>query len=172
MNRLSRRARKEARQANANNQPAINVDTRGGQTLERQEFRAAWFQGPLPPPAVLAEYNSVLPGAADRIIGMAERQSSHRQDLERNVVNGNIRAEGVGQRNAFILGVITILGGIGLIALDKSSEGLVAIVVAFTALAGVFIVGRYKQSQERKQKREEVERAAKEPLLPFDRAQA
>ena len=40
------------------------------------------------------------------------------------VVLGNVRAQNHGQVMAFILGLITILGGIGLIAFDKDVEGL------------------------------------------------
>ena len=32
------------------------------------------YHGPLPPPTYLDAYNKVLPGAADRIIAMAEKQ--------------------------------------------------------------------------------------------------
>jgi uncharacterized membrane protein len=99
---------------------------------------------------------------------MAERQSSHRQDLERTVVNGNVQGERIGQRNALILGMTAILGGIGLIAFGRSAEGLASIIAAFAALASVFIYGRHQQNQERKRKREELDRAAREPRLPFD----
>jgi uncharacterized membrane protein len=150
VSRLSRRERKHALQRS-------QLET---------EFSA--FQGPLPPPAVLAEYDRALPGAADRIIGMAERQSAHRQELEATVVRGNVRAETRGQVFAFILGMTAIVGGIGLIAVDRSAEGLGAIIVAFTGLAAVFIYGRYQQNKERERKRQKLEAARQQPLLPVD----
>ncbi len=70
---------------------------------------------------------------------------------------------------AFLLGVIAIVGGVGLIAFDKSAQGLVAIISAFTALAGTFIYGRWQQQREREQKRKEAREAAEAPKLPFDR---
>ena len=33
------------------------------------------FAGPLPPPATLAAYNAIVPGAAERILKMAEAQA-------------------------------------------------------------------------------------------------
>ena len=45
--------------------------------------------GPLPPPSDLQEYDNVVPGAAERIIRMAENQSEHRRELERKVVFGD-----------------------------------------------------------------------------------
>jgi uncharacterized membrane protein len=40
--------------------------------------------GPLPPPEDLAHYDAVCPGAAERIISMAEGNQSHRQQMERD----------------------------------------------------------------------------------------
>ena len=53
----------------------------------------AVFRGPVPPPEVLAGYEATLPGAADRILAMAERQSRHRQELETTVVAGESKAD-------------------------------------------------------------------------------
>ena len=52
---------------------------RGAIKLQKVEF-----QGPLPPPAVLAQYENIHSGFADRIISMAETQAAHRQSLERD----------------------------------------------------------------------------------------
>ncbi len=35
------------------------------------------FSGPLPPPEVFAKYEQILSGSADRILKMAENQSTH-----------------------------------------------------------------------------------------------
>ena len=99
---------------------------------------------------------------------MAESQMRHRQSLESAVVLGNVRAQNHGQVMAFILGLITILGGIGLIAFDKDVEGLAAIITAFVGLGGLFIYGRIEQSRERQRKRDEVRQAAENPRLPFE----
>ena len=40
------------------------------------------FSGPHPPPEILREYEAVLPGSADRIFTMAEKQQDHRIRLE------------------------------------------------------------------------------------------
>ena len=110
----------------------------------------------------------MVPNGADRIVTMAESQMQHRQSLESAVVNGNVVAQRRGQSMGFILGLITILGGIGLIAFDKDAQGLAAIITAFVGLAGVFVYGRIEQRRERAQKREELSNAAENPRLPFD----
>jgi len=99
---------------------------------------------------------------------MAESQMRHRQALESAVVNGNVEAQRRGQAMGFILGLVAILGGIGLIAFDKDAQGLSAIITAFVALAGVFVYGRFEQRRERERKREELRQAAENPRLPFE----
>ncbi len=51
------------------------------------EFTA--LSGPLPPPEMLAQYEEILPGAAERILSMAERQAEHRQKMERDESNAD-----------------------------------------------------------------------------------
>jgi len=98
---------------------------------------------------------------------MAESQAAHRQSLESTVVTGNVAAQTRGQWMGFILGLIAIGGGIGLIAYDKDTQGLTAIIGAFVSLAGVFVYGRIEQRREREQKRRELREASEQPTLPF-----
>ena len=126
------------------------------------------FQGPLPPPEVLARYSNLIPNGAERIMAMAESQLQHRQSLESVVVKGNVRAETRGQVFAFALGLVAIAGGIWLIASGNSALGLASIITAFTALASVFVYGRIEQRRERERKRREAKEAERQPRLPYD----
>ena len=147
----------------------IDLDTRQPQPPARRVSTSiSAFQGPLPPPEILEQYNRIVPNGAERIVSMAESQMRHRQTLESAVVNGNITAQSRGQTMGFILGLVAILGGIGLIAFNKNAEGLAAIITAFASLAGVFVYGRIEQRIERQQKRRELAQAAENPRLPFD----
>lgn len=40
------------------------------------------YSGPIPPPESLEKYNDIVPGAAERIIGMAEKEQVHRHTIE------------------------------------------------------------------------------------------
>lgn len=42
------------------------------------------FSGPLPPPQILGQYDEVLPGAAERILRMAEKQQDHRIGVDQS----------------------------------------------------------------------------------------
>lgn len=55
----------------------VSVREMGG--LARREF----FSGPLPPPALLADYDAVLPGLARTIIAEWQAETRHRRRSER-----------------------------------------------------------------------------------------
>jgi len=111
------------------------------------------YSAPLPPPEHLAQYNQVLPGLAERIIAMVEKQSAHRQDIEARVVRSNVRNATIGQYLAFVLGAGTIGGSIWLVSIGRSLEGLGGIVTAIGALLGAFVYGKRSQRAELDQKR-------------------
>jgi uncharacterized membrane protein len=109
--------------------------------------------GPLPSPEQLAQYNQVLPGLAERIVAMAEKQSGHRQDIEGRVVRSNIRNATIGQFLAFVLGAGTIGGSIWLVSIGRSLEGVSGVVMAIGSLLWAFVSGKRSQRAELDQKR-------------------
>lgn len=46
------------------------------------EIRHVGFSGPLPPPEILAEYEKVIPGFAERLLSMTEENAKHRRATE------------------------------------------------------------------------------------------
>lgn len=106
------------------------------------------FSGPLPPPEALEKYNQALPGAAERILAMAEKQQDHRQELEQKVVFSNAAAQKQGLYLGFVVAMTAILGGVWLISIGKEATGLVSIITAITSLVGVFVYGKNQQKKE------------------------
>jgi len=94
------------------------------------------FTGPLPHPSILEKYEQTLPGAADRIIKMAENQSSHRQAIEKKVIDANVFNEKLGMVLAFIITAVIVVGSIFLIYSNRQIAG-------FISLVGVFILHFY-----------------------------
>lgn len=121
-------------------------------TVAKEEFQASSFRGPIPPPWILKGYEEVFPGCAERIVAMAEKQSSHRQMLEQERLIANNQTEHRGQIFAFIIALTAILGGIYLISIGMNASGLTAIIAALVSLVGAFMYGKYTQAQERRQK--------------------
>jgi len=85
---------------------------------------------------------------------MARSQATHRRDLEKVVILSKIGNERLGQIFAFILAAGSIGGGVLLAWNGKQTAGVSAIVGALASLLTVFLVGRRKQSQDLRDKRE------------------
>ncbi|MGA3370944.1 MAG: DUF2335 domain-containing protein [Terracidiphilus sp.] len=108
----------------------------------------------MPHPALLARYNEAIPNGAERVMAMAERQSAHRESLESQVVGGNVTSQARGALYAFIICLVTIIGGFVLIGMGKSVIGVSAIIGSLATLAGVFIISKREQRKERVQKQD------------------
>jgi len=67
------------------------------------------FSGPLPPPQILQRYDEILPGAAERILAMAERQGRHRQDLESRSLESQARDLQAARREARLGQIFALL---------------------------------------------------------------
>lgn len=72
--------------------------------------------GPLPPAREFANYDRALPGAAERILSMAEKEQGHRHGIEKDVVSREIGFKTSGQLYAF-LGLLVMLGSVLAMAL-------------------------------------------------------
>lgn len=110
------------------------------------------FAGPMPPPDILQKYNEIVPDAAERILTMAEKQSEHRQYLEKKVIDGRNRDSLLG----IIAGTIVCLGAMAVSALLATSghETTAAILVGTTlvSLVSTFIYGTRSSRAEREKK--------------------
>src|SRR5712692_2728190 len=68
----------------------------------------AEFSGPIPPPSLLKGYEDIVPGAAERILSMAEADASHQREIEFAALN----AEVYGLRRGQVSGVIVVLAAL------------------------------------------------------------
>ena len=96
---------------------------------------AEQFDGPIPHPTILKEYNEAVPDAAERILAMAERDQAHAHEVDNRFNRHEIRKETLGMSMGFFLAILAIAAGTWLIAHDKSLEGF----GIFLAAAGVMI---------------------------------
>ena len=102
------------------------------------------FSGPLPHPQTLRQYDEVLPGAAERILRMAEKQQDHRIGIDQS----GVRRANWGLGAGFSLSVL----GLGLTALlvmhGHDIAGSVLGSGTFLSLVGTFVYGSKVRSQE------------------------
>ena len=79
---------------------------------------------------------------------MDERQSEHRQQLEKTVVNGESRMSLLGLVAGFVLSTMVIGGGIYLIASGHDIAGAALIGINLVGLAAVFVYGSSNRRHE------------------------
>ena len=126
-------------------------------------LQASW-DGPLPPPSILQQYDSVLPGAANRILEMAENWQRHQEQYEtteqeqegyalattRMVVMGNSKRSYLGMIFGFIIAITGLVGGIILSATGNWTPGLTISLSSLAILTGVFVYGTQSRNAERR----------------------
>jgi uncharacterized membrane protein len=98
------------------------------------------FSGPLPPPAVLKQYDDVAPGAAERIIKKFESQTAHRIKLETMVVLSGFIKEVGGLVCGFVIAMTAIIGGIYTVLQGHPFLGGSLSFAGLAALVGAFLV--------------------------------
>lgn len=130
---------------------------------------SSFSAGPLPVSSEFAGYEQTLPGAAERILAMAEKEQSHRheielkavdlhsreQEIESSRVNMSINAgkaevklTGRGQASFLILLLVLILSCLTCVILDKKTFAY----LFFAVFIGVYlyssgIIGKDKKSE-------------------------
>lgn len=115
------------------------------------------FTGPIPPPQILEGYERVCPGAASRIIEMAEQQGSNRRLIEQSLAASSqdemrleFKEARMGQLCAVIVALAFIVAGVLVAtqghpwpgaALGGGGVGLQALVATFVRGRGAITAG-------------------------------
>lgn len=107
------------------------------------------YGGPLPHPSILKGYEEVLPGAAERIIHMAESQSEHRQYLEKTVIKGDSLRSYLGLGAGLIIALCWLGGSVFLIYKGHDFAGASLGAIDIFALVSVFVTGTLTRRRER-----------------------
>ena len=110
------------------------------------------FSGPLPPPEILRKFDEVVPGAAERIIKMAEDQSIHRKELEKKVIDSDIARSKWGQILGFVIAIAGLAVSAIIVVYGSAIAGGIIGVGTLASLVGVFMYGSKTRSEERKVK--------------------
>jgi len=128
------------------NQLEESLHSKPAAIMHHMEVEAV-FSGPLPPPSTLAAYDRVHPGAANRIIEMAEQRASHRESMERLIADSSTKNERIGMWFAFMLtGALMGIGGL-LVAKGKDTVGYLAVFLPVIFHAGNYIYIKHTERQ-------------------------
>jgi Predicted membrane protein len=109
------------------------------------------YSGPIPSPEVLAAYEAISPGAAQKIIEMAQNQSTHRIKLEEIVVVSREKQSQRGQYFAFILTLALIACAVYALYIGAYKIASIIISITVIAVATLFITGKASQTKQPKQ---------------------
>ena len=85
-----------------------------------------YYSGPLPHPDIMKGYDELVPGAAERILSMTEKEQSHRHELETRMVESEIKDGKRGMVFAFILSFSAIIAAIVIAIVSPSAYGVFA----------------------------------------------
>ena len=100
------------------------------------------YQGPLPHPDLLVKYEEIIPGSAERILSMAEKEQKHRHQLENEVIKKEIAQKGRGLNFGFTLALLIIVVGAYLLIIDKSLQGFSLILGSIAMIIAPFFFNK------------------------------
>ncbi len=101
------------------------------------------YMGLLPPPSSLQGYEAVLPGAAERILALAERQLRHRQDFDSGRLRISARIATAAHRErmwGIVLGFVLSAGALGGAIVAGGWIGAMLGAGGLAGLAGAFLI--------------------------------
>lgn len=132
--------------------PTPEPQPRKPQTLAR--ITSVQFSGPLPPPALLKQYEEICPGYAERLITAFEAESAHRREMERKVLEAHVSRDNkqfaearCGQICALIITLAAIGAGVYTALAGYEIAGSVIGVGGISGIVATFIVGRSRQGR-------------------------
>ena len=131
------------------NKPTKNIQHKPSlppQSQVRTAVQQTSFSGPIPHPEIMQGYNAIIPGAAERILTMAEDDAKHQRAIEMAALNAAKSEVRLGQWLGFIIGIAAL--GTSLTAIFLGAEVVAGIIGGTTVvgLVSAFIFGRIKQS--------------------------
>lgn len=109
---------------------------------------AAQFSGPLPPPTILQQYDETVPGAAERIIAMAEGESEHQKYMEKTAMHLKSRENRLGQYFAMATVILAFSTSIACAYMGATTAAAIIGGATVVGLVAVFITGREKSDKE------------------------
>jgi len=101
---------------------------------------------------LLAKYDSVIQNGANRILVMAEKQSAHRQYIEKWVIVGGTILSYFGVACAAVIAMGTLYFGSQLISGGHTIPGSILSGSGLVGLVTAFIYGTRSRREERRQK--------------------
>jgi len=104
------------------------------------------YQGPIPDPETLRKYDQIVPGAAERIIHMAEQEGEHRRRMEQLALEAEKTERKTGQMLGFAIAVGCLVAFSWAVYLGAYWPAAVIAAGGMGMLVTAFVVGRSERS--------------------------
>jgi uncharacterized membrane protein len=99
------RASKRAR----NNPLASPKNAEGASDTNVTKVEHASWAGPLPPPAILEQFNQIVENGAERIFSQWELETAHPRAYEASALRGSMWLDGIGRVTAFTFAMAALV---------------------------------------------------------------
>lgn len=107
------------------------------------------FHGPIPHPEHLARYDAIVPGAAERILCMAEDDAAHQQHMERAALEAAARHVARGQHYGLGIGLAGLIASVVMALFGHEWSASIIGGSTVVGLVAAFVVGRIPQGNSR-----------------------
>ena len=138
--------------------PTTSTPSVISETTSYQEY-SLHYGGPIPPASEMARYEKIIPGAAERILTMAESQAKHRQNMEFTVVKRSVQDQRLGIICAFAITVSALIVAVLCVRWGHEIVGAIIGTSGLGSIITAFIYGTRSNRAEREQKSEHLRQA-------------
>lgn len=111
------------------------------EVTHHSEF-SEFYAGPLPHPGFLGAYEDILPGSADRILAMVEKQADHRMAVEKQWIESEDQIRKQGSKFGLVVALTGMLGSICLGVVGNTGASVVMSGGTLVGLVTVFVTGK------------------------------
>lgn len=115
-------------------------------TVQQTSTVTTITSGPIPSPSTLKEYDEIIPGAAERILSMAEQEAAHLRNIEREALIKASEQVKRGQVFGLIIGILAFLTSIIALVLGSEKTAIALGGTTVVGLVAVFVTGRFSQA--------------------------
>ena len=102
-------------------------------------LESALLPGLIPSPEILERYNAIIPGAATRILNMAEEQSRHRLAFEEALAEVDAKRMQQVVYSGSAIAMLCIGTGSLLVFFGRGAPGLVIVMAGILLFIGIFL---------------------------------
>jgi uncharacterized membrane protein len=108
----------------------------------RAEVSTSSYRGPLPLPSDFGQYETILPGAGDRILKLAENNANTRLGVNKENSAADNRRADRGQLLGFVLSLVFVASAVICAYLDQPIPASFLGVGGFSSIVSIFVLGK------------------------------